>query len=290
MSRRIKAGLSRTTRRHVLAGALGSGYALAVRPVSAETIATPAEDIEAGDVKIATMSGDIPAYRAMPDEKKRGKKKLPLVLVVQEIFGVHEHIRDVCRRLAKEGYCAIAPELFVRQGDVSKLPGIPEIRAVVERVPDAQVLSDLDRTVAYAESIPFVDTSKLAITGFCWGGRITWLYSAHRPNLKAGVAWYGRLTGAREDRHPQHPIDVAKLLNAPVLGLYGGKDQGIPLASVEDMKKALATGTKAAKASRFQIYPEAGHAFLADYRPSYDPKAAADGWKRMKAWFKAHGV
>jgi carboxymethylenebutenolidase len=290
MSGPIKAGSALTTRRHVLAGALGSGYALAVRPVSAETITTPADAIEAGEVKVATMSGDIPAYRAMPDEKKRGKKKLPLVLVIQEIFGVHEHIRDVCRRLAKDGYCAIAPELFVRQGDVSKLPGIPEIRAVVDRVPDAQVLSDLDRTVSYAASIPFVDTSKLAITGFCWGGRITWLYSAHRPDLKAGVAWYGRLTGDKEDRHPQHPIDVAKLLHGPVLGLYGGKDQGIPLASVEDMKNALATGTKAAKASRFQVYPEAGHAFLADYRPSYEPKAAEDGWKRMKAWFKAHGV
>jgi carboxymethylenebutenolidase len=226
----------------------------------------------------------------MPDEKKRGKKKLPVVLVIQEIFGVHEHIRDVCRRLAKDGYLAIAPELFVRQGDVSKLPGIPEIRTVVDRVPDAQVLADLDRTVAYAASMPFVDASKLAITGFCWGGRITWLYSAHRPDLKAGVAWYGRLTGDKDDRRPQHPVDIATLLHAPVLGLYGGKDTGIPLASVEDMKKALATGTKAAKASRFQIYPEAGHAFLADYRPSYDPKAAADGWKRMKAWFKANGV
>ena len=290
MSGPFKASSPLTTRRHVLAGALGSGFALAVQPVSAETITTPADGIEAGEVKVATMSGDIPAYRAMPDEKKRGKKKLPLVLVIQEIFGVHEHIRDVCRRLAKDGYCAIAPELFVRQGDVSKLPGIPEIRAVVDRVPDAQVLSDLDRTVSYAASIPFVDTSKLAITGFCWGGRITWLYSAHRPDLKAGVAWYGRLTGDKEDRHPQHPIDVAKILNAPVLGLYGGKDQGIPLASVDDMKKAIATGTKAAQASRFQIYPDAGHAFLADYRPSYEPKAAADGWKRMRAWFRAHGV
>ena len=290
MSGPFKASSPLTTRRHVLAGALGSGFALAVQPVSAETITTPADGIEAGEVKVATMSGDIPAYRAMPDEKKRGKKKLPLVLVIQEIFGVHEHIRDVCRRLAKDGYCAIAPELFVRQGDVSKLPGIPEIRAVVDRVPDAQVLSDLDRTVSYAASIPFIDTSKLAITGFCWGGRITWLYSAHRPDLKAGVAWYGRLTGDKEDRHPQHPIDVAKILNAPVLGLYGGKDQGIPLASVDDMKKAIATGTKAAQASRFQIYPDAGHAFLADYRPSYEPKAAADGWKRMRAWFRAHGV
>jgi carboxymethylenebutenolidase len=274
----------------LLAGALGSGFALAVRPVSAETITTPVEGLDAGDVKIPTMSGDIPAYRAAPDEKKRGKKKLPVVLVVQEIFGVHEHIKDLCRRLAKKGYFAIAPDLFYRQGDVSKLPGIPEIRTVVDRVPDAQVLSDLDRAVAFAAGFPFVDATKLAITGFCWGGRIVWLYSAHRPDLKAGVAWYGRLTGEKGDRRPQHPIDVAKALHAPVLGLYGGKDQGIPLASLEDMKKALAGGTKASKASRFQVYPNAGHAFNADYRPSYDAKAATDGWKRMKAWFKANGV
>jgi carboxymethylenebutenolidase len=290
MSGSSKARSNLTTRRDVLAGALGTGFALAVRPVSAETITTPAEGLDVGDVKVPTMSGDIPAYRAMPGEKRRGKKGLPLVLVIHEIFGVHEHIRDVCRRLAKDGYCAIAPELFARQGDVSKLPGIPEIRTVVDRVPDAQVLSDLDRTVAYAADLPFVDATKLAITGFCWGGRITWLYSAHRPDLKAGVAWYGRLTGSKEDRHPQHPIEVAKALHAPVLGLYGGKDDGIPAASIEDMKKALATGTKQSKASRFQVYPDAGHAFLADYRPSYDPKAAADGWKRMKAWFKANGV
>jgi carboxymethylenebutenolidase len=281
---------TRPTRRHVLKGALGTGFALAVRPVSAETITTPVEGLDIGEVRIPTLNGEVPAYRALPDEKKRGNKKLSVVLVVQEIFGVHEHIKDVCRRLAKQGYFAIAPELFFRQGDVSKLPGIPEIRAVVDRVPDAQVLSDLDRTVQFAAGLPFVDTSKLAITGFCWGGRIAWLYSAHRPDLKAAVAWYGRLTGDKEHRHPQHPIDVAKILHAPVLGLYGGKDQGIPLASVEDMKRTLAEGTKASKASRFQIYPEAGHAFLADYRPSYDPKAATDGWKRMLAWFNANGV
>jgi carboxymethylenebutenolidase len=279
-----------TTRRNVLAGALGGGFALAVRPVSAETITTSSEGLEAGEIRIPTSTGDVPAYRALPDEKKRGSKKVPLVLVVQEIFGVHEHIRDVCRRLAKLGYCAIAPELFYRQGDVSKLSGFDQIRGIVAKVPDAQVLTDLDATVAFAKGIAGVDTTKLAISGFCWGGRITWLYSAHSLALKAGVAWYGRLTGDKDDRRPQHPVDIATLLHAPVLGLYGGKVTGITLASVEDMRKALATGTKAAKASRFQIYPEAGHAFLADYRPSYDPKAAADGWKRMKAWFKANGV
>lgn len=293
MSSRVKPPTHRavTTRRNVLAGALGTGFALAVRPVSADVITTTTEGLEAGDVKVPTMSGDLPAYRAMPDEKKRGKRKLPVVLVIQEIFGVHEHIRDVCRRLAKDGYFAIAPELFVRQGDVSKLPGVPEIRKVVDQVPDAQVLSDLDKTVAFAAARPFVDATKLAITGFCWGGRIAWLYSAHRTDLKAAVAWYGRLTGDKNALRPQHAIDVAAKLHAPVLGLYGAKDNGIPLASVEDMKKALAIGTKASKASRFQIYPDAGHAFLADYRPkNYEPKAAADGWRRMKAWFKANGV
>jgi carboxymethylenebutenolidase len=279
-----------TSRRTVLAGALGTGFALAVQPVSAETITTPSEGLIAGEVRIPTSGGEIPAYRAMPDDKKRGKKKVPLVLVVQEIFGVHEHIKDVCRRLAKDGYCAIAPEMFVRQGDVSKLSSIDQIRPIVAKVPDAQVLSDLDATVAFAKGIEGVDATKLAITGFCWGGRITWLYSAHNPALKAGVAWYGRLVGDNDDRHPRQPVEIAGLLHAPVLGLYGGKDQGIGLDTVEQMKKALAAGPKAAKASRFQVYPDAGHAFLADYRPSYEPKAAADGWRRMRAWFRTNGV
>jgi len=278
------------SRRAVLAGAIGGGFALAVQPVSAETITTSADGLEAGGVKVPTMGGDLPAYRAMPDAKKRGTKKLAVVLVVQEIFGVHEHIRDVCRRLAKEGYFAIAPELYFRQGDVSKLSDIPQIRTVVDKVPDAQVLADLDAAVAFAKGIDGVDATKLAITGFCWGGRITWLYAAHSTALKAGVAWYGRLVGDKDDRRPRQPLEVAGALNAPVLGLYGGQDQGIPLTTVEDMKKALATGSKASKASRFQVYPKAGHAFLADYRPSYDPAAAADGWKRMRAWFKANGV
>jgi len=281
---------SLASRRAVLAGALGSGFALAVQPVSAETITTSADGLEAGDVKIPTSGGDLPAYRAMPDAKKRGTKKLAVVLVVQEIFGVHEHIRDVCRRLAKDGYLAIAPELYFRQGDVSKLSDIPQIRTVVDQVPDAQVLADLDATVAFAKGIEGVDATKLAITGFCWGGRITWLYAAHSTVLKAGVAWYGRLVGDKDHRRPRQPLEIAGALNAPVLGLYGGQDQGIPLTTVEDMKKALAAGSKASKASRFHVYPKAGHAFLADYRPSFDPAAAADGWKRMRAWFKANGV
>lgn len=281
---------SLASRRAVLAGAIGGGFALAVQPVCAETITTSADGLDAGDVRVPTSGGELPAYRAMPDAKKRGTKKLPIVLVVQEIFGVHEHIRDVCRRLAKDGYLAIAPELYFRQGDVTKLSDIPQIRAVVDKVPDAQVLADLDATVAFAKGIEGTDATKLAITGFCWGGRITWLYAAHSTVLKAGVAWYGRLVGDKDHRRPRQPLEFAGALNAPVLGLYGGQDQGIPLTTVEDMKKALATGSKASKASRFQVYPKTGHAFLADYRPSYDPAAAADGWKRMRAWFKANGV
>jgi carboxymethylenebutenolidase len=281
----------RATRRELIAGALGTGFALAVRPVSAETITTSADGLEAGDVRIPTSAGEIPAYRAMPANAGKGGGKLAsVILVIQEIFGVHEHIRDVCRRLAKKGYFAVAPELFVRQGDVSKLPGIDAIREVVAKVPDAQVLSDLDATALWASSTKSADASKLGITGFCWGGRVTWLYSAHSTKLKAGVAWYGRLTGDKDDRHPRHPVEIGSALNAPVLGLYGEKDQGIPLDTVETMKKALSAGTSASKKSQIRTYPKAGHAFLADYRPSYEPESAADGWRRMLAWFKANGV
>jgi carboxymethylenebutenolidase len=269
---------------------VGGGFALAVRPVSAETITTSASGLESGDVKIPTSTGDLPAYRAMPAATGKTKRKPSLVLVIQEIFGVHEHIRDVCRRLAQAGYFAVAPELFVRQGDVTKLPGIPEIRAVVDRVPDAQVLTDLDATVAWAAASGQTNVEQLAITGFCWGGRIVWLYAAHSTKLKAGVAWYGRLTGDHDALRPRHPLELAGQLNAPVLGLYGGQDQGIPLTSVDDMRTALKAGSSAAKRSDIHVYPKAGHAFLADYRPSYQPEAAADGWKRLLAWLKAHGV
>jgi carboxymethylenebutenolidase len=279
------------SRRQVIVAALGSGFALAVRPVSAQTIATSAEGLDAGEVKIPTTSGEIPAYRALP----RGRaKKLPVVLVVHEIFGVHEHIRDVCRRLARQGYLAIAPELFARQGDVSKLTDMKDIREIVGKAPDAQVLSDLDATWTWAQGAhagqPKGDPTRLGITGFCWGGRITWLYAAHNPALKAAVAWYGRLIGDKSDLHPHHPIDVAPALKAPVLGLYGGEDQGIPVATVSDMQKALAGGGAPSKRSEIKVYPQAGHAFFADYRPSYRKDAAEDGWTKMLAWFKANGV
>lgn len=269
-----------------MVAALGSGFALAVRPVPAETITTSAEGLDAEEIKIPTSAGEIPAYRAMP----KGKKKLPAILVVHEIFGVHEHIKDVCRRLAKQGYFAIAPELFAREGDVTKLSDMNAIREIVGKAPDAQVISDLDATWAVAKASGHVDPGKLGITGFCWGGRITWLYAAHNPSLKAGVAWYGRIVGDKSDLHPKHPIDVAAALKAPVLGLYGAEDPSIPVATVDEMKKALAAGDAAARHSDIHVYPNAGHAFFADYRPQYRKEAADDGWKRLLGWMKTNGV
>lgn len=261
---------------------LAAGFALAVQPVQAQTqITTDTNGLEAGEVSIPTGTGPIPAYRAQP----QGGKNLPLVLVVQEIFGVHEHIKDVCRRLAKLGYCAIAVELFARQGNVANA-AMEQIRPIVAAVPDAQVMSDLDAAVAFAKASGAVDTSKLAITGFCWGGRITWLYAAHNPGVKAGIAWYGRVVGDKTALQPANPIDVADKIKAPVLGLYGGADQGIPVASLDQLKAALGPSTK----SEFVVYPDAPHAFHADYRPSYREAAAKDGWGRLLAWLKANGV
>jgi carboxymethylenebutenolidase len=274
------------SRRQVLVTALGSGFALATTPVSAQTISTNSDGLEAGEVKIPTTWGEIPAYRALP---KQGKRHA-LLLVVQEIFGVHEHIKDVCRRLAKKGYFAIAPELFARQGDVSKLSDVAEIRKIVAQVPDAQVLSDLDACVAWAKTTDRADPERLGITGFCWGGRITWLYAAHSSTLRAGVAWYGRVTGDKNHFTPQHPLDIAGKLHAPVLGLYGEEDQGIPVASVKEMEAALKEGSSAARRSQIKLYPQAGHAFFADYRPQYRKAAADDGYKRMLGWFSANGV
>ncbi len=262
---------------------LATGFAVATHPVTAQTIKTSPTGLVAGEVKIPVADGTIPGYRAMP----ASGNNFPVVLVVQEIFGVHEYIQDICRRFAKLGYLAIAPELYARQGDVSKLSSIEEIRTkVVSKVPDAQVLSDLDATVAWAAKSKG-DVNRLGITGFCWGGRIVWLYAAHNPKLKAGVAWYGRLVGESTPLQPQYPVDVAASLKAPVLGLYGGKDEGIPLSTVEKMRQAL----KAAKQpSEIVVYPNAPHGFHADYRPTYQKEAAEDGWKRLQAWFKEHGV
>jgi len=272
------------SRRGFVVTTLASGFALSVRPVSAETITTDTKGLEAGEVKIPVSDGEIPAYRAMPATGG----PFPVVLVVQEIFGVHEHIKDVCRRLAKLGYLAVAPELYARQGDVSKLTDFNEIISkVVSKVPDKQVLDDLDAAVAWAKKSGQGNTDKLAVTGFCWGGRIVWLYAAHNANLKAGVAWYGRLVSPADDLHPKHPLDLAASLKAPVLGLYGGADSGIPNDTVEKMQAAL---KEAKQPSEIVLYPDTPHGFHADYRPSYRAKEAADGWKRLIEWFKKHGV
>ncbi|MFO0908114.1 MAG: dienelactone hydrolase family protein [Isosphaeraceae bacterium] len=273
------------SRRDFAVTSLAAGFALAVQPVSAQTITTNTNGLSAGEVKIPVGEGTIPAYRAMP--ARAGK--FPVVLVVQEIFGVHEHIKDICRRFAKLGYLAIAPELYARQGDVSNLKDFNEILKIVAKVPDSQVLSDLDATVAWADTTGQADTSKLAITGFCWGGRIVWLYAAHNPKLKAGVAWYGRLVaqGGADPLHPKHPIDVVGDLKAPVLGLYGGADTGIPVATVEKMRAALKESNTSAE---IVLYPDTPHGFHADYRPSYRKEQAEDGWKRLVEWFKKNGV
>jgi carboxymethylenebutenolidase len=228
----------------------------------------------------------MPAYRAAP----AGKTNLPVVLILSEIFGVHEYIADTARRFAKAGYLAIAPELFVRQGDAQSYGEMAKLIAeVISKVPDAQVMADLDATVAWAGT-QGGNLNKVGVTGFCWGGRQTWLYAAHSKHIKAGVAWYGRLVGNATPLTPVHPVDVVAKLNGPVLGLYGGADTGIPVNTVAQMQNALATGSKAAQASTFVLYPDAPHAFHADYRPSYRKPAADDGWQRALAWFKAHGV
>jgi carboxymethylenebutenolidase len=281
------ASISMTSRRQVLVHSLSTGFALAVTPIAASALTTDAEGLVAGEIKIPTSTGDIPGYRALP---LKPKGKVPVILVVHEIFGVHEHIKDVCRRFAKAGFYAIAPELFARQGDVSKISDFKEIMSkVVSKVPDAQVMSDLDASVAFAKKDPHADTSKLSSTGFCWGGRIVWLYAAQQKSLKAGVAWYGKLVGEKDELHPKLASEVVPDLKAPVLGLYGGKDQGIPVETVQQQAQALAASSNsAAKASSIHIYPDAGHAFFADYRPSYHQESAEDGWKRALEFLKAH--
>lgn len=278
-------------RRSALKAALGVGFAAAVLPVTAQTVVkTPALGLTAGSAILDVEGATLPFYYAMPE----GKKNLPVVLVVQEIFGVHEHIADVCRRFAHAGYLAIAPELYARQGDPSTYTDMAKLMAdIVSKVPDAQVLGDLDAVVAWAAANGG-NAKRLGITGFCWGGRITWLYAAHNPAVKAGVAWYGRLVGTASPLTPQHPVQLAAALQAPVLGLYGGQDGGIPLTTVNEMKEALAAagarGNKAAAGSEFVVFRDAPHAFHADYRPSYRKEAAQEGWARALAWFKAHGV
>ncbi len=272
-------------RRAFLATSLATGFAAAAGTGPASTtITTDDKGLIAGEVKIPVSDGQIPAYRAAP----AGKQSLPTILVVEEIFGVHEHIKDICRRLARLGYLAIAPELFARQGDPSRHADISSlIKEVVNKVPDAQVMRDLDATADWAAKNGG-NPSRLGITGFCWGGRIVWLYAAHRPGLKAGVAWYGRLVGERDALRPAQPVDVAAKLKAPVLGLYGAEDVGIPVTTVNTMQAVLEDGSPAARASRFILYKKAPHAFFADYRTSYRILPSKDAWMQAQEWFKQH--
>jgi carboxymethylenebutenolidase len=278
--------LAGPTRRTALKAALGVGYAAAAMPIVAQTaIRTPADGLLAGEISYEVGGFKVPAYRAAP----AGRTGMPVVLVVHEIFGVHEHIADVCRRFARAGFMAIAPELYARQGDPGSFGEIATLmREIVAKVPDAQVLGDLDGALKWAAANGG-DATKAGVTGFCWGGRITWLYAAHAP-VKAGVAWYGRLVGNASPQTPRHPVDVAGQINGPVLGLYGGADSGIPLDTVDKMKAALASGSPSARASQFVVYPDAPHAFHADYRPSFRAQAAEDGWRRALEWFRQHGV
>ncbi len=275
------------SRRDFVRTSVGSGFAAAVLPVVAQTtIKTDSVGLVAGEVTIPVGDFKMPAYRAAPANKRNA----PVILVISEIFGVHEHIADVARRFAKLGYFAVAPELFVRHGDAQSYGEISKLIAeVVSKASDAQVIGDLDATVAWAAA-QGAATQRLGITGFCWGGRITWLYAAHNPSLKAGVAWYGRLTGAVSEMNPKRAIDLAGSLKAPVLGLYGGQDGGIPMNTVAAMQDALATGSPAGRASKFVVFPDAPHAFHADYRPSYRKAAAEEGWALALDWFKRHGV
>ncbi|MDD2925222.1 dienelactone hydrolase family protein [Rhodoferax sp.] len=283
-----EAGASRRT---ALKVALGVGYAAAAAPIMAQNaIKTSAEGLNAGQGIYDVAGFSVPFYYAAP----AGKQNLPVILVIQEIFGVHEYIADTCRRFAKAGYLAIAPELYARQGDPATYSQMAKLMAeVVSKVPDEQVLGDLDGAVQWAGANGG-NLKKVGITGFCWGGRITWLYAEQSKNVKAAVAWYGRLVGTASALTPKHPLDLAAELKAPVLGLYGGQDGGIPLTTINQMKDALAEagakGNAAARASEFVVYKDAPHAFHADYRPSYRQDEAADGFARALAWFKAHGV
>ena len=273
-----------TRRRFIVGTGLAVGFAIAAHPTHAQVITTDTQGLTAGAVRIPTTNGEIPGYRAMPNTGSN----FPMILVVQEIFGVHEHIQDVCRRFAKLGYLAIAPEMFFRQGDVSQLRDNAQIiSTVVSKVPDSQVMADLDAAVAWGAISSQGNSERIGITGFCWGGRITWLYSAHNPRVKAGVAWYGRLVGDSTPLTPKHAIDIAPTLTVPILGLYGGDDSGIPVSSVLLMQEALAKGKSG---SDILVYPATPHAFHADYRASYRREEAENGWMRLQAWFKKNGL
>lgn len=272
------------TRRALVKASLGLGFCAAILPVWAQTIATPSDGLDAGEARVEAGDAEIPVYRAAPQHGG----PFPVVLVVHEIFGVHEHIKDVCRRFARLGYYAIAPDLFARQGDAAKEPDMAKIMAdIVAKTPDAEVANDLDATLRFAAASGVADPNRMAVVGFCWGGRQVWLYAAHHPRLKAAVAWYGPLAYPVSASTPSNPPDIVNALKVPTLGLYGGQDKSIPLGEIEAMRAKLAV---AGDASRIVVYPDAGHAFFADYRPSYVKADAEASWQEATAWLKAHGV
>lgn len=272
------------SRREFIQTAIGLGFATAVLPVSAETISTDSDGLLTQTVSLQINGATVPMYVAQP---KIGKH-LPVIVVLSEIFGVHEHIADVTRRFAKLGYMAIAPELFIRQGDARSYTNNADLmKNLISKVPDAQVMTDIDAAIHWAQHNGG-HAHQVGVTGFCWGGRITYLYCAHNPKVTAAVAWYGRVIGEPSTNFPKHPIDVTEQIKTPILGLYGAKDTGISVESVEKIKAALAIHHK--NHSEFVIYPEAGHAFHADYRPSYNEAAAKDGWIRCLHWFNQHGL
>ena len=272
------------SRRGFVVTSLASGFAVASNPVLAQAITTDTQGLTAGEISIVVADGKIPGYRAMP--AKRGQ--YPVVLVVQEIFGVHEHIKDMCRRFAKLGYYAIAPELFARQGDVAKMTDIGAILSqVVSKVPDAQVSSDLDATVAFAKASGSANTRKLGVVGYCWGGRAAWIYARHNPKVKAAVAYYGLLDGMKSDIKPQDPVDFASEIKVPVLGLYAGIDDFVKPAVIEQMRNGIA---KSGSGSEIVVFPGVNHGFNADYRPTYDKTAATYAAKLTRDWLKDHGV
>ncbi len=271
--------------RRFLVTSLASGFAAATLPVSAQTITTDTKGIAVAEVKVKTTDGDIPAYVARP--AKAGK--YPVILVVQEIFGVHEHIKDMCRRYAKQGYYAIAPEMFARQGDVSKLTDIGTILStVVSKVPDAQVCADLDAAVAFAKASGHADTARLGLVGYCWGGRTAWVYAHHNKNLKAAVAYYGLLEGLKDGNlRPRDPIEFAEDIKVPVLGLYSGIDAFVKQETIAKMRGLIAKG---GSGSEIVVFPNVDHGFNADYRPTYDKSAAQLAQKLANDWFKKYGV
>ncbi len=275
-----------SNRRGFMAAATTVGFALAAGPVNAQSvIRTPADGLDVADLMVPVNGGNMPAYMAAP--AKAGK--YPVVIVVPEIFGMHEYQKDICRRLAKLGYVGVSLDPFFRFGDLTKLTEVRAVVAEANKLADPVMLADLDSLVAFIEKQPKADPRKIGITGMCRGGRTVWMFAAHSKKIKAGVAWYGGLNPVPVTM-PQTPHDVAANLNAPVLGLYGGADTGIPVAEVARLQEVLKAGNRFAQASRFVLYPGAPHAFHADYRPSYRKEAAEAGWQEMLAWFKTHGV